>query len=188
MNEESRTTVRRRDRAVEDDGWIERVLRAAGSGVLATVSGGEPFLNSNLFVYDPARRAIFMHTARLGRTRAHVEAHPRVCFTVFELGRLLPADTALEFSCEYASVAVFGTGRIVTDPDEQRDALQALLDKYVPDRRPGRDYRPITDEELARTSVFRVDVEEWIGKRKRVEDDFPHARPYHAPPLVDLAP
>jgi hypothetical protein len=105
-----------------------------------------------------------------------VEANDRVCFTVFELGRLLPADTALEFSCEYASVVVFGRGYVATAAEEQRRALQLLLDKYFPDKRPGCDYKAITEDDLARTSVFRVDIEEWIGKRKRVEADFPDAR------------
>lgn len=156
--------------------------------MFATVQDEQPFLNSNLFVYDEEAHAIYLHTASQGRTRETVEAHDRVCFTVFELGRLLPADEALEFSCEYASVVVFGTGSVVRDPVEQRGALQRLLDKYFPDKRPDRDYRGITDAELARTSVFRIDIQEWVGKRKKVESGFPDARPYRAPPLVDLEP
>ena len=50
-----------------------------------------------------------------------------------------------------------------------------LLDKYAPHLRPDRDYRAITPEELKRTSVFRIDIEEWSGKLKIVEDDFPGA-------------
>ena len=174
------TAVRRSDRAVRDDEWIEEMLAVAGAGVLATVEDGQPFLNSNLFVYDRTRRAIYLHTARLGRTRSTLEGSDRVCFTVFEIGRLLPADTALEFSTEYAGVTVFGRGCIVEDRAEQERALQQLLDKYFADLRPGKDYRAITDDELERTSVFRVDIDEWVGKRKSVEQDFPGAREYSA--------
>lgn len=169
------THIRRQDRAVDDEGWITAFLQAAPVGILATSSDGQPFLNSNLFVYDAAAHAIYLHTARSGRTRANIEADGRVCFHVYEMGRLLPADTALEFSVEYSGVTVFGQAHVVTDPAEARRGLQLLLDKYFPHLRPGVDYRPITDDELARTTVYRIDITEWSGKRKGVAEDFPGA-------------
>jgi nitroimidazol reductase NimA-like FMN-containing flavoprotein (pyridoxamine 5'-phosphate oxidase superfamily) len=94
--------VRRRDRAVADDAWIRAVLAAAPYGTLATAHDGRPFLNANLFVYDAERHAVYLHTARVGRTAANVDAAGMdgapVCFGVFRMGRLLPADEALEFS------------------------------------------------------------------------------------------
>jgi nitroimidazol reductase NimA-like FMN-containing flavoprotein (pyridoxamine 5'-phosphate oxidase superfamily) len=170
--------VRRADRAVDDETWIANFLKRAAVGVLATVYDGQPFINSNLFVYDETSRCIYMHTARYGRTRSNVDADERVCFSATEMGRLLPADEALEFSVEYSSVVVFGTAHVITQNDEARLGLQLLLDKYFPHLQPERDYRPIVDEELARTSVYRIDIESWSGKRKQVEDDFPGAFVY----------
>ena len=43
-----------------------------------------------------------------------------MCFSAAEMGRLLPADTALEFSVEYASVIAFGKARLVTGEEEAR--------------------------------------------------------------------
>jgi len=183
-----RTEVRRRDRAVTDDAWIREMMATAATGVLATVADGQPFVNANLFVYLEERHAVYLHTAVKGRTRGNVEHDDRVSFAVMELGRLLPADTALEFSTEYASVVAFGRGTVVEDEDEARSALQALLDKYFADLTPGRDYRKITRDELARTTVFRIDIEEWVGKRKQAEPDFPGARRYTAPSMVATAP
>jgi hypothetical protein len=172
VNAPSLTHVRRHDRAVEDEGWITAFLQAAPVGILATASDGQPFINSNLFAYDPAAHAIYLHTARSGRTRANVEASSSVCFHVYEMGRLLPADTALEFSVEYGGVTVFGRGQVIDDPVEARRGLQLLLDKYFPHLHPGEHYRPITDDELARTTVYRVDIDAWSGKRKAVGEDF----------------
>ncbi len=184
------THVRRSDRAVEDVAWIQNFLQRAPVGVLATASGGQPFINSNLFIYDQAAHAIYLHTARTGRTRSNIESgsvdpsgrlrtdrpeQALVCFHVFEMGRLLPADTALEFSVEYGGVTVFGRGQVVDDSNEARRALQQLLDKYFTHLQPGRDYRPITDDELARTTVYRIDIDDWSGKRKAVGEDFPGA-------------
>ncbi len=189
MNEPiNRTDIRRRDRAVHDEEWLKEMMRTAATGVLATVADGQPLVNANLFVYDESRHALYLHTARRGNTRTTIEGHQRVAFTVMELGRLLPADTALEFSTEYASVVLFGRGSVVADPEEARYGLQLLLDKYFADLTPGSDYRPTTDDELERTSVFRVDIEECVGKRNRVDPGFPGARRYSSASMVATAP
>ncbi len=167
--------VRRSDRAVDDESWIRAFLHDNAIGVLATVDDGQPFLNSNLFVYDEVTHVIYMHTAAHGRTRDNLEGGAPVCFTVTEMGRLLPAKEALEFSVEYASVVVFGTGQLITEQEECRHGLQILLDKYAPHLRAGKDYRPITDGELKRTAVYRIDITEWSGKKKEVAPDFPGA-------------
>lgn len=167
--------VRRSDRAVEDTAWIEDFLRRAPVGVMATVHDGQPFVNSNLFVYDAAAHAIYLHTARVGRTRANVELEERVCFSINDMGRLLPASEALEFSVEYSGVMVFGRAHIVEETEEAKRALQMLLDKYFPHLKPDVDYRSTTDEELARTAVYKIEIDQWSGKRKKVEDDFPGA-------------
>ena len=125
---------------------------------------------------------IYFHGARQGRTPDNLAADSRVCFMVSEMGRLLPAKKAAEFSCEYASVVVFGRAEPVADHDEARRALQLLLDKYFPHLRPQRDYRPTTDEALAVTAVFRLGIEQWSGKQKREPDDFPGAFHYGRPP------
>lgn len=174
--------VRRRDRAMEDEAWITELLRRAPIGVLATTYEQQPFINSNLFAFDAEQHVIYMHTAKVGRTRANVEGGEPVCFSAFEMGRLLPADTALEMSVEYGGVVVFGRAAVVADAQEQRHGLQLLLDKYFAHLRPGADYRPMTDEELARTSVYRITIEQWSGKRKHVAEDFPGAFHYGAPP------
>lgn len=174
---DERIDLRRTDRAVHEE-WIRDFLREAPVGVLATVADGQPYVNSNLFVYDEARSAIYLHTARTGRTRSNLETPQRVAFTVHEMGRLLPADEALEFSVEYGGVVVFGTGLTVDEPAEARHGLQLLLDKYAPHLRPDRDYRAITAGELKRTSVFRIDIESWSGKRKTAPPDFAGAFRY----------
>jgi uncharacterized protein len=176
------TDIRRADRAMPDEDAIKALLHHAPMGTLATVYEGQPFINSNLFVYDEARHCIYMHTAKVGRTRANVDTAERVCFSVSEMGRLLPAPEALEFSVEYGGVVIFGRASVVTDAQEATDSLQQLLDKYFPHLSPGQDYHPIKLEELVRTAVYRIEIEQWSGKRKQVAEDFPGAFWYGQPP------
>ena len=174
--------VRRADRAVDDDAWIAETLRTAPFAALATVADGQPFINNNLFAFDEAAHAIYMHTAALGRTRSNVEAEARCCFSVSQMGRLLPHETALGMSVEYASVVVHGCAQVVADETEAKRALQLLLEKYFAHLEYGKDYRAIQPEELARTAVYRIEIEEWSGKRKQVADDFPGAFRYGEQP------
>jgi nitroimidazol reductase NimA-like FMN-containing flavoprotein (pyridoxamine 5'-phosphate oxidase superfamily) len=170
--------VRRADRAVTDEAWIAEFLHRAPVGTLATVHEGRPFVNSNLFVFDAADHAIYIHTARYGRTRSNAELGGQATFTAFEMGRLLPADTALEFSVEYASVVAYGEIAVVDRDDDAKRFLQRLLDKYAPHLVVGQDYREPVPEEIVRTSVFRLAIESWTAKRKAVAADFPGAYLY----------
>jgi len=167
--------LRRRDRGKEEP-WVRDFIRQTPLGFLATVADdGQPFLNSNLFVYDEGRHCIYLHTHRTRRSRDNFNGREKVAFSVAAMGRLLPVPEALEFSVEYA-------GGVAEDVMEAKAALQSLLDKYAPHLTAGEDYRPTTDEELARTAVYRLDVETWSGKQKEVVHDFPGA--YPLPPLT----
>ncbi|UCF20867.1 MAG: pyridoxamine 5'-phosphate oxidase family protein [Gemmatimonadota bacterium] len=175
--------IRRRDRA-QNDTWIRAFLHSGAWGALATVSEGQPFINTNLYVYDESAHAIYLHGARVGRTHSNVEQGGPVCFNVSEMGRILPNEIALEFSLEYAGVTVFGRAIVVEDVDEKARALQLLLDKYAPHLEPDRHYRPASQDELDRTAVFRIDIDSWSGKANVKAVDFPGAFSFyeHRPP------
>src|SRR5262249_25075426 len=107
-----------------------------------------------------------------------------VCFAVNEIGRLLPADTALEFSVEYSGVVTFGRAHIVGDEQEAIAALQKLLSKYFPHLEPGVHYRHIAHEEIVRTSVYAIQIDSWSGKKKEIAGDFPGAFWYPYAPVA----
>lgn len=147
-----------------DDDWIRGFLRTAQVGHIASSLNGQPFLTPSLFWFDEEKHQIVFHSNVTGRTRSNLESNPKVCFEASEMGRLLPSNVALEFSVQYRSVVVFGTVRLVTDPDEARRVLYGLIQKYFPKMQAGREFREITDKELKRTSVYAIQIEEWSGK------------------------
>ncbi len=178
-----RTTVRRRDRRLDDAEWIDRFLATAAMGHLAVCGDGQPLLHSNLFWYDG--EAVFLHTARVGRLRAVLDAGPNAaCFSVSEHGRLLPAGTPLDFSTEYASVVLYGTIDVVRDATAKRRALDGLMAKYAPQLAPGVDYVPMPDTDIAQTSVYRLTIAERVAKHNVKPDDFP-AYPYPGESFID---
>ncbi|MGD8405917.1 MAG: pyridoxamine 5'-phosphate oxidase family protein [Anaerolineales bacterium] len=160
----SPTDHQRRPEHKRDDGWIRTYLHEAKVGHIASTSDDQPFLNPSTFWYDEANQRIIFHSNIAGRVRANIERNPKVCLEASEMGKLLPSNVALEFSLQYRSVIIFGTARILEDPDEQRAALTGLIKKYFPEMEAGREYRPITDKELKRTSVYTIEIESWSGK------------------------
>jgi nitroimidazol reductase NimA-like FMN-containing flavoprotein (pyridoxamine 5'-phosphate oxidase superfamily) len=161
-----------------DDDWIVEFLRHAQIGHIATRSEEQPYITPTLFWYDPQVHEIYFHSNVTGRVRSNAEGYPQVCFEASQAGKLLPSNIALEFSIQYESVIAFGTIRLLEDEAEKKRALYGLIEKYFPTMTPGEHYRPITEKELKRTSVYAIAIHNWSGKRNWKErahqgDDWP---------------
>jgi nitroimidazol reductase NimA-like FMN-containing flavoprotein (pyridoxamine 5'-phosphate oxidase superfamily) len=157
--------AQRRPEHALDDAATRDLLVRLEVGHVATLWGEQPFINPTTFWYDAAAHTIYFHSNLVGRVRANTEHHNRVCFEASRHGRFLPSNVALEFSVQYESVVAYGHVRLLEDADEKRRALSGLIAKYFPAMRPGHEYRPITDQELKRTSVYAIAIESWSGKR-----------------------
>jgi nitroimidazol reductase NimA-like FMN-containing flavoprotein (pyridoxamine 5'-phosphate oxidase superfamily) len=158
------TAFQRRPEYSRDDDWIRAFLREAKVGHIASAWDSQPFLTPSNFWFDQANHRIIFHSNISGRVRSNIERNPKVCLEASEMGRLLPSNVALEFSLQYRSVTVFGTVKILEDVEDKRAALYGLIQKYFPEMEAGREYRPITEVELKRTTVYAIQIESWSGK------------------------
>lgn len=179
----ARSEIRRKEDAVSDEAWLKALLTRGAFGTLGTSYQDQPFVTPVLYVYIPEEHKLYIHGAQVGRMRANVEANPKVVFNVSEFGQILPADKAVSFNVEYHSVTVFGAASVVRDSQKAEAVLQSLMDKYAPHLRAGKDYIPTQPEDLKRTAVFQIDIEEWSGKQQR-KDDMSDAYDYPYPPLI----
>lgn len=175
---QSSTAFQRRPHLTKDDAWIRAYLKNAQVGHVATCVENQAYLNPTTFWYDEENHQIVFHSNVSGRVRSNIESNPKVSMEASELGKLLPSNVALEFSLQYRSVIVFGTARIVSDAEEAKKLLYALITKYFPAMTAGREYREITDKELRATSVYAIEIEEWSGKenwdeRAEQSDEWP---------------
>jgi nitroimidazol reductase NimA-like FMN-containing flavoprotein (pyridoxamine 5'-phosphate oxidase superfamily) len=147
-----------------DEGWIVDFLNEAQVGHIASRDGDQPYITPSLFWYSPEKHEIYFHSNVRGHVRSNAENFPEVCFEASQLGRLLPSNLALEFSLQYRSVIVFGKVRLVENETDKEEYLYGLIEKYFSAMRPGEHYRPITEKELKRTSVYAIQIEKWSGK------------------------
>jgi nitroimidazol reductase NimA-like FMN-containing flavoprotein (pyridoxamine 5'-phosphate oxidase superfamily) len=161
---ESPTAFQRLPEYQRDDEWIRSFLREARMGHIASVRDGQPFLNPSTFWFDEANHQIIFHSNVAGRIRSNIENNSRVCFEASELGKMLPANVALEFSLQFRSVIVFGNARLTADAEEARRVMYGLIHKYFPEMTAGQEFREITEQELRRTSVYAIQIEAWSGK------------------------
>lgn len=157
--------AQRRPQNAQSDEWLRAFLLRAHLGQVATVWGEQPFITPTMFWYSPERHEIYFHSNLVGRVRANAEQHARVCFETSAYGDLLPSNIALEFTIQYESAMAYGLIRVVDELDEKHRILAGLIAKYFPKMTAGKEYRPITDNELKRTSVYAIAIESWSGKR-----------------------
>ena len=155
----------RRPKLDMDDEWNAKFLNKIKVGHISTRDGNQPFINPTSFWYSKEDHEIYFHSNAVGRMRFNAENNPETCFECYRSGRLLPSNLALEVSFQYECVIAFGRIRVIEDIDEKRAVLNELLQKYFGEMRSGEDYRPITNNELKRTSVYGIKIESWSGIR-----------------------
>ncbi|WP_414719029.1 pyridoxamine 5'-phosphate oxidase family protein [Streptomyces sp.] len=155
--------TRAKERAAYDREQVHSILDEAYVCHLGFVRDGAPVVLPTL--YARVDDHLYLHGSTGSRPlRMAGEPDPglAVCLTVTHVDGLVLARSAFHHSINYRSVVVHGTAHPVTDPDEKRTALDALVDHVVPGR--SLDSRPANPKELAATAVLRLDLTEVSAK------------------------
>ncbi|QNE78564.1 pyridoxamine 5'-phosphate oxidase family protein [Streptomyces finlayi] len=154
---------RGRERVTYDRELVHSVLDAAYLCHLGFVRDGAPVVLPTLFGRVGER--LYVHGSTGSRpllAADRTDPGLAVCLTVTHVDALVLARSAFHHSMNYRSVVVHGTARTVTDPEERRVALDAIVDQVVPGR--SQDSRPADAKELAATAVIRLDLDEVSAK------------------------
>ena len=164
LDQNSPTAHQRLPGYIRNDEWIRNFLTRGQIAHIATYWEDQPFVTPSTYLYDEANHRLVFHSNIAGRIRSNIEHYSQVCAEVSELGKLLPSNVALEFSLQYRSVVVFGSATILENEQEKREVMHRLIAKYFNKMQPGKDFRPVTDKELNRTSVYEIKIDSWSGK------------------------
>ncbi|MFF1480432.1 pyridoxamine 5'-phosphate oxidase family protein [Streptomyces sp. NPDC058301] len=155
--------TRSRERASYDRELVHGILDEGYVCHLGFVRDGAPVVLPTL--YGRIGERLYVHGSTGSRPlRMTGKADPglAVCLTVTHVDGLVLARSAFHHSINYRSVVVHGIAYEVTDPDERRTALDALVDQVVPGR--SYDSRQANAKELAATAVIRLDLNEVSAK------------------------
>ncbi|MFH8613098.1 pyridoxamine 5'-phosphate oxidase family protein [Streptomyces sp. NPDC018029] len=161
--------TRSRERASYDRESVHAILDEAYVCHLGFVRDGAPVVLPTL--YGRVSDRLYVHGSTgsrplrmAGASATEQDPGLPVCLTVTHVDGLVLARSAFHHSINYRSVVVHGTAHQVTDPEEKRLALDALVDHVVPGR--AADSRPADAKELAATAVLRLDLNEVSAKAR----------------------
>lgn len=123
--------IRYSKRTITDQEHINDFLLQAKVGHLGLADELVPYIIPLNFSWWNG--CLYFHGADSGRKIEMIQANNRVCFSVCEEYGTVADPVPANIDTMYMSVFVEGTIERVQEPEEMRDAMQAMLDKYVPD-------------------------------------------------------
>ena len=151
-----RTRLRRHaERGKTERADLLAVLDAGMICHLGVVVNGSPLVLPT--AYGRIGDTLYLHGSSANRS-LHAADGQEVCVTVTHLDGLVCARSVFSHSVNYRCAVVFGTARIVTDPDERLAGLRAVTQQLIPGRWDA--VRSPTRKELAATSVLAIPIAE----------------------------
>jgi uncharacterized protein len=147
-------------RASYDRSLVHSVLDEALFCHVGFAVDGKPYVIPTIH----ARRddTLYLHGSPASRMLRTLSGGVEVCVTVTLLDALVLARAAFHHSLNYRSVVVLGTAAAVTDSEEKRAALTAIVDHIAAGR--SQEARPPNELELRSTLVLALPLEEVSAK------------------------
>ncbi len=151
-----RTTLNRlRERGRMDRADLDAVIDAGLVCHLGVVIDSVPVVLPT--GYGRIGADLFLHGSSANQSLL-AAAGQQVCVTITLLDGLVCARAVFHHSMNYRSAVIFGTARLVTDPEEKLAALEAVTNHLVPGR--WEHARTPTRKELAATAVIALPLAE----------------------------
>jgi nitroimidazol reductase NimA-like FMN-containing flavoprotein (pyridoxamine 5'-phosphate oxidase superfamily) len=159
-------------RVCDDSERIEAFLQSQRVGILGLNAGVYPYVVPVNYLWHNGD--VYFHGMGSGRKVELLREEPPVSFTVFQEYGTATAPIPCHADTAYFSVMLFGQAKVVIDPAEAAEALQALVDKLMPDY-----YRSKVTKKLIQhykssmdgngVAVFRVTPAQITAKENRVD-------------------
>lgn len=124
------------------------------------VDGGQPIVIPT--IHARINDSIVLHGAKASRLLKYVGAGHQVCITVTHVDGLVLARSVFHHSMNYRSAVIFGSGYVIEDPDERREAMQAITEHLIPGR--WDDSRQPTSKEDKATAFVKINIDQASAK------------------------
>jgi nitroimidazol reductase NimA-like FMN-containing flavoprotein (pyridoxamine 5'-phosphate oxidase superfamily) len=151
-----RTTLHRlRERGRLDRAGLDEVLSSGLVCHLGVIIDGTPVVLPT--GYGRIGDQLYLHGSSANKSLL-AAAGQEACVTITLLDGLVCARAVFHHSMNYRSAVIFGTARLVADPQEKLAALEAVTNHLVPGR--WDHAREPTRKELAATAVLALPLDE----------------------------
>lgn len=167
MGDLLKTTARTKLKRLPKRGCVERetIYQILDEALVCHVGftvEGQPYVIPTGYARDGDR--LLIHGSAASRMLRALASEEDVCITVTLLDGLVLARSAFHHSMNYRSVVLFGRPKVVSGKQEKLEALRAFTEHVVPGR--WKDVRPPSKNELARTLVLSLDIDEASAKMR----------------------
>jgi nitroimidazol reductase NimA-like FMN-containing flavoprotein (pyridoxamine 5'-phosphate oxidase superfamily) len=153
--------MRRAEREITSEEDVRAILARERIVRVAFAVECEPYIVPLSYGYDPARHALYLHTAAVGRKLDFVERNPRVCFEIEGPHTLRRADKACAWGLGYESLIGYGVLSEVVSAGEKARALSCLMRQQSGTESPWE----FSARELSAVRVWQLTIESVTGKR-----------------------
>ncbi|OEH93657.1 pyridoxamine 5'-phosphate oxidase family protein [Bacillus solimangrovi] len=165
--------MRRDQNQCTDMERVNEFCQRMKTGYLGLVDGQMPYVVPFNFVW--LNNCIYFHGAEEGRKQRILEENPNACFTIAEDQGTITDPIPAHTSTGYFSVMIFGNLEIVDDVEESTNAMQVMLDKYVP----GYFSEPLSQHHVSsyrssrnsKTVFYRLHADHLTAKENKLLDD-----------------
>jgi len=149
-----------REKAVYDKKTVHQILDSALLASVGFVQDGQPVVVPML--YGREGEVVFLHGARKARVIRLLESTTTACMNVTHVDALVYARSAFNSSMNYRSATVYGSPRLVDDPDEKLHALRVITECTMPGR--WDELREPLENEVKKTGIIALEIESASAK------------------------
>jgi len=152
--------MRRKKQEISNPEELNEIFREARVCRLAMTDGSVPYIVPlNFGCRD---NVLYFHCAGEGKKTDLLRQYPQVCFEVEAGVEIVTGKEACNWGVTFRSIIGYGRAEFVTDADSKRQALDVIMAHYSDGKF---DY---SDENIQRTTVFKVVISSMTGKRSSV--------------------
>lgn len=150
--------MRRTDKQVSDIEVLNGVIKNAIVCRIGLVKGNCPYVIPLNFGFDG--KNIYFHSARSGEKVEILKANNHICVEFEQDISIIKGEKPCNWSARYLTVVVHGRAELVDDLVEKKYGLGQVVQHYQVS---GEQY-PFTDEEIKPVLVYKIIIEEIVGK------------------------
>jgi uncharacterized protein len=152
--------MRRKDKEIQDNDLIDQIISKAQVCRLGLCKDNRPYIVPVSFGYDGG--SIYFHTAGEGMKLEFIASNNQVCFELEHDVKVVPNDSACNWSFSFYSVIGFGTVEEITDSSHKMHALGQIMKHYAANSE-WEFNGPLFDK----IRVWRISIEAMTGKRSK---------------------
>jgi uncharacterized protein len=155
--------MRRKDKQVSDRDVLFRIINNSTICRMGLVKDNRPYVIPLNFGFDG--RNIYFHSARDGQKVEILKMNNYICVEFEQAVSIIENEKPCNWSARYLTVIVHGMAELLVDPVEKKYGLGQILEHY----KAGSGHQ-FTDKEIEPVLVYKVVIEEIIGKSSGMEE------------------